>query len=48
MNKHPDKFSKRLRTNGVKMRKVGFNGLYTGRDLQVNAVLPPVEPKIRE
>jgi len=48
MNKFPDKFSKRVRDNGVKMRKVGFNGLYTGRDLQVNTVLPPIDPKIRE
>jgi putative transposase len=48
MNKFPDKFSKRLRKNGVKMKKVGFTGLYTGRNLQVNTILPPVEPKIRE
>jgi len=48
MNKFPDKFSKRVRKNGIKMQKVGFNGLYTGRDLQVNRILPPVEPKIRE
>jgi REP element-mobilizing transposase RayT len=48
MKLFPDKFSKRVRENGIKMRKVGFNGLYTGRDLQVNTILPPVEPRIRE
>jgi hypothetical protein len=48
MNQHPDKFSKKLRENGVRMKKVGFEGLYTGRNLQVNTILPPIEPKIRE
>jgi len=48
MDKFPDKFSKRVREKGVKMRKVGFDDIYTGRELQLNTVLPPVEPKIRE
>jgi len=48
MEKFPDKFSKRVRERGIRMRKVGFDDIYTGRELQLNAIMPPGEPKIRE
>lgn len=48
MEMFPDRFSQRLRKNGVRMRKVGFNNIYTGRDLQLNAVTAPDDPPIRE